>query len=158
MRVPLLYLVMILLLSSCSTTELCDEDSISELVALFKTETGGEVIDTTLSNLRIYGIREGQSTWFLYDSVTTSDILLPLDPHHDHSSFVFLANGFSDTLTLSHSSEDYLISFSCGFGKLFTLPENPATYEGGMIKKDTLLYPIVSTSLEEDETHIWLWF
>lgn len=157
MRAPLIYLALILLLSSCSTTELCDEDSISELVAVFKTETGGELLDTTLSNLRIYGIREGQATWFLYDSVSLSSVFLPLDPHKDHSSFVFLANGFSDTLTLTHSSEDYLISFSCGFGKLFTLEGDPS-YEGGMIRKDTLINPVISTSLEEDETHIWLYF
>jgi len=158
MKTQLLYLVLILLLSSCTTTELCEEDSISELVAVFKTETGGELKDTFLADLHIYGIREGQATWFLYDSDSLSEILLPLDPHNDLSSFVFLAKGFSDTLTLVHSSEDYLISFSCGFGKLFTLPEDPAAYEGGMIKKDTVLNPVISTSLEEDETHIWLYF
>ena len=136
---------------------MCEEDSISELVAVFKTQTGSEVKDTIISNLRIYGIREAQSIWFLYDSVSASDILLPLDPHHDFSSFVLQANGFSDTLTLSHSSEDYLISFSCGFGHLFTLEADPA-YGGGMIKKDSLINPLVSTSLYEDDIHIWLWF
>jgi len=153
----LLYMLLLLLSISCSPAEPCEEDSISELLALFKTETDGEVIDTTIANLRIYGIREGQPTWFLYDSVSVSEIILPLDPHHEFSNFVFIANGFSDTLALSHSTEDYLISFSCGFGHLFTLDPSPV-YQGGMIKKDSIINPVVTTSLEEDETHIWFYF
>lgn len=157
MKVPLLFLGLMLLALSCNTQETCEEDSISEIVALFKTETEGIVSDTTIDNLRIYGMRADQPTWFLYDSVSESDILLPLDPNQDQSSFVFIANGYSDTLTLSHSSEDYLISFSCGFGKRFTLGSG-TSYEGGMIVNDSLIYPDVNTTLEEDEIHIWLYF
>ena len=158
MRAPLLYMLLFLLAISCSPAEPCEEDSISEVVAVFKTETGGEVKDTTISKLWVYGVRDNQAIWYPLDSVTSSGILLPLDPNNDHSSFVFATKGFSDTLTLTHSSEDYLISFSCGFGKLFTLDPNPADYKGGMIKKDTLINPLVSSTLEEDETHIWLYF
>ncbi len=157
MRAPLYLLILMLLAFSCTSEELCEEDSISELVASFKTETDGIVSDTTISNLRIHGIRADQPTWFLYDSIEASEIHLPLDPHHDHSSFVFIANGMSDTLSIPHSSEDYLISYSCGFGKLFTL--NPDTSSiGGMIQRISLINPIVNTSLEEEETHIWLYF
>ena len=157
MKAPLLFLVLILLASSCTTLEPCDEDSISELVASFKTETDGSVIDTTVSALTVYGIREGQSIWLLYDSISEDEIFLPLDPHHDFSSFVFQTGEKTDTLTLPHSSEIYLISYSCGFGNQFSL-ETDIQYGTGMFVKDSIINPIVNTSLEEEDIHIWLYF
>ena len=157
MKVPLLFLGLILLACSCTTQELCEEDSISELVASFKTETAGIVSDTTISALTVYGIREGQPIWLLYDSVSYSEILLPLDPHHAYSRFVFQTGEQTDTLTLNHNSEIYLISYSCGFGNQFTLDPD-IQYGEGMFVKDTIINPIVNTILEEADTHIWLYF
>ena len=157
MRAPLFVLGLILLAGSCTTQEPCDEDSVSELVAVFKTETGGEVRDTTVSGLSIYGIREGQSTWLLYDSLSLSKILLPLDPHHDFSRFVFFTSIQSDTLTINHSSELYLISYSCGFGSQFTL-DDYNQYATGMFTGDSTINENVNSSLEQEDVHIWLYF
>ena len=157
MKAALFFLALFLLAGSCTTLETCEEDGVSEMVARFKTETDGVLSDTSISNLRIYGIREDQPIWFLYDSVETNEILLPLDPQHDFSRFVFMANGFSDTLTLSHSSEDYLIDYACGFGKIFELEPDP-DYGGGMIKGDSLIFPTVTTTYYDDEIHLWLYF
>jgi hypothetical protein len=156
MKLSHCFLCLALFACSCTTQDVCEEDSISELVASFKTETGGILHDTTLSALKIYGIREGQDIWYLYDTVSGSQILLPLDPHHDASRFVFQTTGQTDTLTLGHSSELYLISYACGFGQLFSL--GSIQYKGGMIVKDSILNPVISTSLEKDEIHIWLYF
>jgi hypothetical protein len=156
MKTRLLFLVLILLALSCTTEEACEEDTISELVAVCKTEKEGAVVDTALPDLSIYGIREGQPTWLLYDSVTRSEILLPLDPHHDYSRFVFQAGEHTDTLILHHRTEIYLISYSCGFGNLFTLGD--IQYEAGWIVKDSIIHPVVNTSLEEIDSHIWLYF
>jgi len=157
MKAPLLFLSLSLLAISCTTLEPCEEDSISEVVASFKTESGGLVSDTTISALTVYGIREGQDIWLLYDSVAYSEILLPLDPHHDFSRFVFETGEQTDTLTLPHNSEIYLISYSCGFGNQFTLGRD-IQYGAGMFVNDTIINPIVNTSLEEVDTHIWLYF
>ena len=157
MKASLLFLGLILLAYSCISEELCEEDSISELVASFKTESGGVVSDTTISTkLSVYGIREGQDIWFLYDSVQDSEIFLPLDPHHDFSRFVFQTAEQIDTLTLTHSSQEYMISYSCGFGMQFTL--EGIQYEEGMFVNDTIINPLINTSLEEGDTHIWLYF
>jgi len=156
-KMPPFLLALLLLACSCAPEELCEEDSVSDMVVSFKTETSGLLSDTTIADLTIYGIREGQPTWLLYDSVTLSEILLPLDPHHDESEFVFQANGKTDTLGLKHQSEIYLISYACGFGHQFTLdPE--MQYGEGMILKDSLINPEVNTSLEDIEAHIWLYF
>jgi len=157
MKAPLLLLVLSLLTFSCAPEEVCEEDSVSELVASFKTVSEGLNTDTTISELSIYGIREGQPIWLLYDSLSLSEILLPLDPHHDFSRFVFQEGGQTDTLTLTHSSEVYLISYSCGFGNQFTLDPD-IQYGEGMFVKDTIINPLVNTSLEEVDTHIWLFF
>jgi hypothetical protein len=157
MKASLLFLGLILLVYSCISEELCEEDSISELVASFKTETEDIVSDTTISALTVYGIREGQPTWLLYDSVTYSEILLPLDPHNDFSRFVFQAGEQTDTLILPHKSEIYMISYSCGFGMQFTLDPD-IQYGEGFFVKDTIINPLVNTSLEEVDTHIWLYF
>ena len=157
MKAPFLYLSLVLFAISCAPEEVCEEDSISELVASFKTETDGMVSDTTISGLDVYGIREGQPTWLLYDSVSVSEILLPLDPHHAYSQFVFQVDEQTDTLFLTHSSEVYLISYTCGFGNQFTLDPD-IQYGEGMFVKDTIINPLVNTSLEEVDTHIWLYF
>ena len=157
MKAPLLFLSLTLLAISCTEPEPCNEDSVSEVVASFKTESGGLVSDTTISALTVYGIREGQDIWLLYDSVAYSEILLPLDPHHDFSRFVFQTGEKTDTLTLPHSSEIYLISYSCGFGNQFSL-ETDIQYGTGMFVKDSIINPIVNTSLEEEDIHIWLYF
>jgi hypothetical protein len=153
---PLLLLFFFAL--SCSTDDICNEDSISEVVASFKTQSDGIVSDTSLSALYVYGIREGQSTWLLYDSVlVASEILLPLDPHHTYSRFVFQVEEKRDTLTLLHSSEIYLISYTCGFGNQFALDPDPE-YGGGMILNDSILHPIINTTIEEFDANIWLYF
>ena len=157
MKLSPFFLALMTLAWSCAPEELCEEDSISELVVSFKTETSGLLSDTTISGLTIYGIREGQPTWLLYDSVTFAEILLPLDPHHDASNFVFQANGKTDTLGLMHKSEIYLISYACGFGHQFTLDPD-MHYGEGMILKDSLINSIVNTTLEDIEAHIWLYF
>lgn len=156
MKPPLLFLLLSLLAFSCSTQDICNEDSVSELVAGFKTESGGIVSDTTISGVIVYGIREGQPIYLLYDTIDVSEIILPLDPHHDYSRFVLQVNDEADTLTLTHNSEVYLISYSCGFGNLFTLDN--IQYDEGMIVKDTIINQLIDTSLEEVDEHIWLYF
>jgi len=157
MKLRPLFLLLIWMVCSCAPDERCEEDSISELVASFKTEAEGLVSDTTVSNLTVYGIREGQSTWLLYDSVSTKEVFLPLDPHHDYSAFVFQAGEYNDTLVLKHESEIYLISYACGFGQQFTLDPD-FQYGEGLFVKDSLINPMVNTSLEEVDAHIWLYF
>lgn len=160
MKPPLLFLLLSLLAFSCTSQDICFEDSVSELVASFKTETNDIVSDTTISGVTVYGIREDQPIYLLYDSIDVSEIILPLDPHHNYSNFVFQVNNEADTLKLTlkltHSSEVYLISYTCGFGNLFTL--NDIQYEEGVIVKDTIINPLINTSLEEVDEHIWLYF
>jgi hypothetical protein len=156
MKAALSFLILALLAFSCTTQEVCEEDSVSEVVISCKTESEAGLSDTIVPGLRIYGIREGQSIWFLWDTVNQSTILLPLDPHHAFSRFVFETDEKTDTLTLNHSSQDYMISYLCGFGNLFTLEE--IQYVGTMFMKDTIINPKVNASLEEVDTNIWLYF
>lgn len=162
MKAALFFLSLALLAFSCTSQEVCEEDSMSNVVVSCLTESEGILSDTIVPGLRVYGIREGQPIWFLWDTVENSTILLPLDPHNAFSRFVFETDEKSDTLTLNHSSQDYLISNACGFGNLFSLEE--ILHMGRMFVKDTIINPSVGASLgefeqiEELEPHIWLYF
>lgn len=148
---------LLLLISSCATQDICDDDSQSYLVAGFKTlDTEDEVTDTTMAGLSVYGIREGKTDSLLYDSVSVSELELPLDPNNEFSYFV-LGNGIShDTLQLTYDSEVYLISYSCGFAVRFTLDQFTST--GSWISDMELISGDIDAELESNETHLWIYF
>jgi len=143
---------------SCLTQEVCDDNSQSELVARFKTEVSDTVSDTIISGVSIYGIREGKPDSLLYDSSKISRIVLPLDPHHTYSRFVMKINEVSDTLTLVHSTGFYLISYTCGYGAIFTLDADSIDHGGKLFYKITIEDAVVDTNTEPDEEHLFLYF
>jgi hypothetical protein len=155
MKFRILFLSIAILAAGCVSVEVCDEEYVSELAARFKTEKDGELADTTVNALTLYGIREGLSDSLLYDSLSTSGFLVPLDPHHDVSRFVLQIDSLRDTLSIYYEHEVYMISYTCGFGSLFTL--DPLEYKTGLIKKDTILNEMVDAEYEDNEVHIWLY-
>lgn len=156
MKHVVLLLTLLLLLTSCATQEVCDDDDQSYMVARFKTLEDGSVRDTIMSGMSIYGIREGNADSLLYDSISMSKAELPLDPNNDITRFV-LSNGISkDTVFLSHSSEVYLINYTCGFASRFTLEQYTSTRD--WIKDLELRDGKIDAKLETDEEHLWIYF
>jgi len=156
MKIRLLPLFLLLGLFSCSTLEVCDDNIQSELVARFKTIEEGVVNDTSISGVTLYGIREGKSDSLLYDSVTVMDVVLPLDSHHDFSRFILNIYEQTDTLTIQHTNEFYMISYTCGFASLFTI--NSFVYSNLMINDIEIVNSMVDAELEQDEEHLWIYF
>ncbi|MEN8156856.1 MAG: DUF6452 family protein [Bacteroidota bacterium] len=156
MKTILIPVIMILLITSCGTQDICDDDSQSILVARLMTMQQGEKSDTTLQGFSVYGIREGSVDSLLYDSMNVSRIELPLDPSAGQSKFVMFTADKRDTLTLLHTSEAYLISYNCGFAARFTLEEPYSTRE--MITEIELVEALVDAELEIDETHLQIFF
>ena len=151
----ILLLVLFLFAASCITVEICDESYDSELVAKFKTVHEGEAVDSTVSALTMYGIREGLIDSLLYDSASVSGFEVPLDPHRNFTRFVLQINDWTDTLTIYHHQEIYLISYTCGFADLFTLEHLESS--SGYIAGDTILSPMIDAEYETNEVHIWLY-
>ena len=149
-------ILLMLAFASCDTQEVCDEDSQSILVARFRTTETGEIKDTLVPGISVYGIREGKTDSLLYDSATVSKIELPLDPSDEQSRFVLSAEEKTDTLILKHTSEAYLISYLCGFAARFVLEE--PNHTGGMIVDMELISPSVDAEMETDEEHLWIYF
>ena len=156
MKSRILLFIIFYLATGCITVEVCDENYDSELVARFKTRHEGAPADTTVSALTLYGIREGLSDSLLYDSISTSGFVVPLDPHHDFSSFVLQINGQADTLVISYDQEVYMISYTCGFANLFTINDN-IELSSGVIKSDTILNDMIDAEYEENEEHVWFY-
>ena len=152
----ILLFILFILASGCASVEVCDEDNDSELVTRFKTRHEGAPADTTVSSLTLYGIREDLSDSLLYDSIPATGFVVPLDPHHDFSSFVLQINEQTDTLVISYERETYLISYTCGFANLFTIDDN-IEYSSGAIKSDSILNEMIDAEYEDNEVHIWLY-
>ena len=166
MKSRLLLFSVLITMVSCFTQEVCDDNSQSELVARFKTvvfETILEVeiestIDTIISGVSIYGIREGKPDSLLYNLSETSRIVLPLDPHHTYSSFVMKIDESSDTLTLVHSTGFYLVTYDCGYGAIHTLDADSIDYGGTLFYDITIKDAVIDAATDNDEEHLWLYF
>lgn len=156
MRISLLIYTSVILLSSCNTQDVCNDDNQSHLVARFKSIESDIISDTIVSGVTIYGVREGKSDSLLYDSITTSSVLLPLDPGHDVTRFVLTVNEQSDTLRFIHRTEYYLISYTCGFAALFNL--DSVRYSHMIIQDVEIINSVIDAEPEQNEEHIWIYF
>jgi len=155
MKSRILLFIISVLVSSCISVETCDEDSSSVLVTKFKTLKDEIPTDSVVSALTLYGIREGMPDSLLYNSFSTSRFEVPLNPHQDFSSYVLQIGDQFDTLKVTHHQEIYMISYTCGFGNLFTI-ENVEN-SNAMIKSYTIVKDMVDAANEENEEHIWLY-
>ena len=158
MQSRLLLIPLLFTMVSCLTTEVCDDNSQSELVARFKTEVSETVSDTIISGVSIYGIREGRPDSLLYNTSETSRVVLPLDPHHTYSRFVMKINEISDTLTLVHTTGFYLISYSCGYGGVFILDPDSIDHGRKLFYDFKIIDAVIDAAAEQDEEHLWLYF
>ena len=157
MKIRLLPFFFLFLIISCTTLEVCDDNYDSLLVIKFKTLDSEElIVDTIVSDVTLYGIREGKSDSLLYNVESTSWLELPLDPHHTFSRFVLNIEEKSDTLHMVHSTGYYLISYTCGYGALFNL--DSMIYGGTMFYGDTIINSVIDAELEQYEEHIWIYF
>ncbi|MDX2431971.1 MAG: DUF6452 family protein [Bacteroides sp.] len=153
MALPLIFL---LLITSCGTQDVCDDDNQSYLVARFKTTDISETRDSIIADISIYGIREGKADSLIYNTVSTSRIELPLDQNNEFTSFV-LSNTFDqDTLILSHSSEVYLINYTCGFASRFIMDQ--ASDAGRWMLELEVRDKNIDAEMEPDEEHLWIYF
>ena len=156
MRSRIIIFIISILVTSCISVEICDDDNNSYLVAKFMTLIDEVPADSTVSSMSLYGIREGRPDSLLYNNqpnINTFEV--PLDPHHDFTRFVVQVDTLTDTLELMHSQELYMISYDCGFGNLFTLDDNIGI-SSGLIKSAEIKDYKVDAETQEDDVHIWL--
>ena len=154
MRSRVIIFIISILITSCISVEICDDDNNSIMVVNFMTMIDEVPADSTIASLSVYGIREGRPDSLLYNQEPTNTFEVPLDPHHDFSRFVVQVDTLTDTLELMHTQELYMISYDCGFGNLFTL-ENIGI-SSGLIKSAEIKDNKVDAETEMDDVHIWL--
>ena len=155
MHSRILIFIISILITSCISVEICDDDNNSTLVAKFMTLKDELPADSTVASLSLYGIREGRPDSLLYNNqLATNTFEVPLDPHHDFTRFVLQINEQTDTLEIIHTQDLYMISYDCGFGNLFTI-ENIGI-SSGVIKSTEIKDDKVDAETKEDDVHIWL--
>jgi hypothetical protein len=154
MKNGLLLFLVLAWISACATQDICDNDNQSELVARFKTTGDLGTSDTTLSPVTVYGLRPGKPDSLIYGEVTTSRLVLPLNPNATHSTYIIEVDGAPDTLRINHKTEYYLISYTCGFAALFTVEK--VEHSSQMIRDTEIIQPVIDAELEQNEEHIWI--
>lgn len=156
MRGVIPFFIAVLLIISCSTQEVCEEDLTPAAITTFHTYQDEVLRDTILSGISLYGIRENQPDGLIYDSVTAAKIYLPLNPNSDQSTFVMTVNEVVDTIRISHTSTVYLISFTCGFANDFSMTE--IAFTKNSIKDIELVKEYVNAEETDDEEHLKFYF
>ncbi len=156
MRYGFLFIVLLITGTACNTLHICDDFNESLAVVRLKTIYKGEIRDTIVSGIDIWGIRDGQNGQLFYDSTTASRIVLPLDPSSTESSFIIRSGELSDTLVLVHDSEAYLINYECGFAMRYLITEVQSTLRW---TKDTeLIDGEIDAETLSNEEHIRIYF
>lgn len=156
MKYLVLSLTLLLFIASCATEEVCDDDNQSYMAVRFKVQADEDVLDTIMTEMSIYGIREGKADSLIYNTQSANTVTLPLDPNNDISRFVLSNELEQDTLTLMHSSEVYLINYTCGFGARFNL--NETERGGSWMKKLEVRDSSVDAEEQSDDEHLWIYF
>jgi len=156
MRYRFLIIALILTATACNTLHICDDFGESIAVVRLKTVYDGQIRDTLVNGLDIWGIRDGQNGPLFYDSATASRIVLPLDPSSPESSFIIRSGEQSDTLVLVHDSEAYLLSYECGFAMRYQIKEVQSSLRW---TKDTeLVEDEIDAEILSNEEHIRIYF
>lgn len=156
MKYTLPFILLIFLSPGCSTLQICDDDNETVMVVRLKTISDGQTSDTILNGLSVWGFREGESLGLLYDSITLSRMILPLDPSATESSFILSNSEMRDTLVVIHDSEAYLISYECGFAMRFLL--NEVFIERTWMQDVEIVREDVDAETETNEEHIRIYF
>jgi hypothetical protein len=158
MKAQHILIVLGFIMAACTTLDICDDTGQADLVARFKYQVGEDVFDTIFSEISIYGIRENKPDSLLYDSISASKIILPLNPHEEVSSFVMEINDVTDTIHISHNTGFYLMSYTCGYASIFTLEEDPVEHDSTLFYGVEIRNAVIDAETIQDEEHLWLYF
>ncbi len=111
-RLTAAVVVILLLLAACNPSPRCLENTDVYLHARFLTLDNGKDKDTTLQNVRMWGI--GREDSLIVDG-SAWKISLPLDAHYDSCAFVIANDTLQDTVSFHYTRSTRLLSFECGF-------------------------------------------
>ncbi len=104
-------LISIILIYACTdeTTDFCLSNQQSVQAGFYSSYT---FKDSSVSDVVIYSVDVDSIT---YDTVTVSDVFLPLNMLIDTSKFIVEINSLKDTVSFVHQKELNFVSGECGF-------------------------------------------
>ncbi|MCA1755971.1 MAG: hypothetical protein LC649_00735 [Bacteroidales bacterium] len=130
-------------LSSCSSDS-CEEpvDAFINLSLRSDTDPDAEAIDS----VTVYGA--GMEEFLLYDTLSLSNIELPLFPGSESVSYIIRHGSFTDTVLISYTSELQFISKACGYSFFYTIRE--VNYTTNSINRILVINDYITPGYEEN--------
>ena len=142
---------LVTLLATCGEKE-CDQTMSNPAGFGFYTINNEAQVDTSITDLVVYP--EARQDSFLYDSVTTSTVFLPLNPTNDFTRFIFVIDSVQTTLEVTYSREQEFISHPCGFTTTYRI--NGVSFTNARFDSVQVINHIVSLNTNEEHFNIFL--
>lgn len=139
-----LFLIAVIISPACTTGSCLEETESAAMAGFYETGTGIAIAPVTVT---VYGLGMESDTLYL-NAANRKDLLLPLNPAAESSSFVLIANGIKDTITFTFFSFPHLISKECGYSMYNTIETCTSTHN--LIDTVFIQNPNVTTKYNEN--------
>lgn len=131
------------LLISCSS-ESCDEPYDALVNITLRSDTAPEA--GRIDSITVYG--SGMEESLLYDTLSLSQLELPLFPGAESLSFIVRHGSITDTIVIEYSSEMKFISKACGYSYFYTITE--VGYTTHSINRILIINDYITPGYEEN--------
>ena len=152
----MLYLASIILLglaaTSCTTDDVCLSYQ-HNVQAGFYSAKSAKKADTTLTDVKIFGLGRADSA--LYDTESISKIFLNLNLNQDYTGYVIHTKTLQDTIEFWYSKELSPISGSCGV--TFSLTIDSVAHTNTFIDSVSIIYPALQYKENAENVKIFIY-
>lgn len=118
----LLALLVIMLFTACTDDEVCEEVTANDLRIGFYVSGQETETRAVFDSLTVFAVEKPES--LIYNKQNNVSVIeLPLNPHSNQCTFVIDFQFITDTIHLTYTREEHLISVECGFTLFFNIGE-----------------------------------
>ncbi len=139
-------LIVVLLMTACTDDEVCEEATANDLRIGFYIAGQDAETRAVFDSLTIFALEKPDS--LIYNKKNNVSVIeLPLNPHNNQCIFVLDFYFNSDTIFITYTRIEQLISVECGFTMFFNIKE--VEYTTNLIESLNLSNNYVTNSFDE---------
>ncbi len=132
--------------TSCTDDEVCEEATANELRIGFYVADQETETRAIFDSLTVFALERPDS--LIYNKQNNVSVIeLPLNPHNNESVFLLDFYYVTDTIRLTYTREEHLISVECGFAMFFNITD--AQYSTNLILSLVKSNTYVTNTLDE---------